>query len=137
MLKDDTIIFAKPTQRFLAHLIDVLILSLITYILLKILSFSDIDRAIIFKEASYLIISALYYSYLPASHWQATIGKKIFKLKIVDYNLKKITVSLAFLRFFGYFFSYLTAGLGFLLMFFNSRSQNLQDFFAKTYVIRE
>jgi uncharacterized RDD family membrane protein YckC len=136
MSEFNTIIFANPKQRFLAHLIDVMLISLITYILIIAMPLYDFNRTIIFKEAVYLILSALYYIYFTSSNLKGTIGKKIFNLIVVDYNFNGINRMQALNRYLGYLFSYLTAGLGFLLLFTNSKKQCLQDNFAKTYVIK-
>lgn len=129
------IIFARSKSRFMAHLIDVAFLSLIVYGMVILLPFYDYNRAIIFKEISYLILSALYYVYFTSSSWQATIGKKILGIKVVNQNMEKLSLKDSLKRYIGYYFSYISAGLGFLMLFTNYKRQTLQDKFAKTYVI--
>lgn len=129
------VIFAKAQERFLAHLIDVTFLSFIIYLMTTILPFYDYNRAIIFKEISYLILSTTYYIYFTASNWQATIGKKILGIKVVNKNMEKLSLKESLKRYIGYYFSYISAGLGFLILFTNQQKQALQDKIAKTYVI--
>lgn len=129
------VIFAKAQERFMAHLIDVAFLSFIVYLMITILTFYDYNRAIIFKELSYLILSAAYYVYFTSSNWQATIGKKILGIKVVNQNMEKLSLRNSFKRYIGYYFSYISAGLGFLFLFTNQQNQALQDKIAKTYVI--
>lgn len=110
--------------RFAATLIDGLILLIPSSILAFLLPFSEI------------ILNWLYYACLESSKSQATLGKRIVGIKIVDYNGKRITFGRASGRHFSKLISALILGVGFLMIAFTSEKQGLHDIIAKCYVIK-
>ena len=83
-----------------------------------------------------IILNWLYYACLESSKSQATLGKRIVGIKIVDYNGKRITFGRASGRHFSKLISALILGVGFLMIAFTSEKQGLHDIIAKCYVIK-
>jgi len=67
-----------------------------------------------------------------------TIGKWAAGLRILRANGSPIGIGRAFLRHFvGYPLSFVTLGLGFLIVAFTARGRGLHDLIAGTIVVRE
>ncbi len=67
----------------------------------------------------------------------ATIGKMIFKIKVVDsQTLKRPPIRRLVLRYFGYFICSFSAGLAYLDINHDKRKQALHDRMSKTVVIK-
>lgn len=67
--------------------------------------------------------------------YQATLGKMLFKLKVVGTDLEKITYKTATLRELSKILSWIICLLGFIWAGFDSKKQAWHDKIAKTYVI--
>lgn len=77
-----------------------------------------------------------YFTILPATNFQGTIGKFILGLKIVDEKEKKITIFRSLLRLLSQFLSsYLF--IGYLMITWTKRKRGLHDYIARTYVIQK
>jgi len=75
-----------------------------------------------------------YFSFL--TWWGGqTIGKKFFHLKITDREGGGVSVMQSLGRTMGYFFSFLSGGLGFVIMFFSSKRLSLHDRISGTSVV--
>ena len=83
-----------------------------------------------------LLISWTYYASFLSSAWQATVGKRVCSLKVVDYDGKRISFGRATGRYFGAWLSSLPLGIGFLMITWTRRRQALHDFLAETLVIK-
>lgn len=77
---------------------------------------------------------ASYYIYFTGLSGQ-TLGKKIFRLRVVRENGLPMNYAIAFLRLIGYAVCFLTFGLGFFLIAVDSRKRGLHDRMAGTIVI--
>lgn len=82
------------------------------------------------------VIAWLYFALMESSKYQATLGKKLMKIKVVDLNGERISFSKATGRFFGKLLSRLLLGLGFLMMLFTKKRQCLHDKMTATVVIK-
>jgi len=128
--------------RLFAYIIDFLILSVINYYLFVLLKIQPEERLVITNLVALvshplaLFTGWLYYALLESSNYQATIGKKIFKLKVTDKHLRKISFGKASGRYFGKIFSGLFLGIGFLMIGFTMDKQGLHDMWANTLVIK-
>ena len=115
--------------RFVAWLIDVIILGIIGFVLGRIL-----DRpvaALIFQ----LAIGALYH----VGFWVmqgATPGKMAMGLKVAMVNGDAIEFGSGFLRWIGYFASSITLGIGYLMIAFSKEKRGLHDLIGGTIVVR-
>ena len=99
--------------RFLAFIIDVLLLWII----------------------SWGIVDVLYFIGLWAWRGQ-TLGQVAFDIQVVGTDGRPSDLRIAVLRYLGYWLCALTLGIGFLFIAFNDRKQGLHDWIADTYVVR-
>lgn len=122
--------FAGFWRRFGATVVDNIV---VTLLFSPILIFTESP---FFMAILYLyLISWLYSSLFLCSPWQATLGMKIFRMKVVGYNGNQLSFARASLRFLGYVLSGFTWYVGYLIMVVSETKQTLHDFIAKTYVI--
>ena len=133
--------FAGFFVRFLAFLIDFTILGIINYFLivsyyLKIKVRSEkFDPLWLISHPYSLIVNWFYYSFFESNpNYQATIGKSIFRLQVVDIYGKNISFGKASIRFFSKFISGIILGIGFFMIAFNKKSQGLHDLAAGSFV---
>lgn len=84
-----------------------------------------------------IIINWLYYAIMESTKSQGTVGKLILKIKVTDYNYERITFGRATGRFFGKFISQFILLIGFIMAGFTERKQALHDMMASCYVIKE
>jgi uncharacterized RDD family membrane protein YckC len=82
-----------------------------------------------------VILAAVYFTYFHASIGQ-TPGKKLFALRVVDFNGQAPRTSIAFLRFVAGTFSLLLMGMGFFWIGLDLNKQGWHDKIAQTVVIR-
>jgi uncharacterized RDD family membrane protein YckC len=126
--------------RLIAFLIDFIILMIIKYLVAIAFNLDIEIRNELFHpiylgaHPANLIIVWLYFAVLESSTKQATIGKFIMKLKVVDVNNNKISFGKASIRFFVKIFSGLIFGIGFIMIAFTKHKQGLHDLAAGTYV---
>lgn len=78
----------------------------------------------------------VYTAVLLSSSWQATIGKRVCGLKIVDYNGRGISFGRATGRYFASLLSAVLLCVGFLMIAWTQRRQGLHDFMANTLVVK-
>ena len=136
--------------RLLAFVIDYLILSfLISLILIqlpsfglniKIQSFNDVlklseNQKTMLQIIIYLTL-IIYNSICEASAMKGSIGKRMFKLVVVDIDGQGLSYLNALLRSAGKVLSLFFYGLGFVSIFFTEHRQALHDYLAKTYVVK-
>jgi uncharacterized RDD family membrane protein YckC len=77
-----------------------------------------------------------YYAVSESCAWQATLGKKLLDLAVVDYDGRRISFAKATKRYYAKMLSTLTLGLGFLMVAWTKRKQGLHDTIAKCLVVR-
>ncbi|MBS9768833.1 MAG: RDD family protein [Flavobacteriaceae bacterium] len=129
--------------RFLAWLLDVFIMfGVVSFVwaifYIPILpGYKDFGGFIFFRNPLGVFCGWLFYTLFEISNFQATPGKMILGLKVVDENFEKISFGKATGRHFGKIISGLTLGIGFLMAGFTERKQGLHDKFVKTLVVRE
>lgn len=78
----------------------------------------------------------LYCARAEASARQATLGKRLMRLKVVNTDYAPVTFGQATWRHFAKFLSTFALFAGFVLAFFNHRRQTLHDVIAGTLVVR-
>jgi uncharacterized RDD family membrane protein YckC len=71
-----------------------------------------------------------------SSSWQATPGKKICGLKVIDYDGNRISLGRATGRYFASLLDALTLGVGVFMVAWTARRQSLHDMIANTLVIK-
>ncbi len=146
--------------RFLAWLIDTIILSFVMWIFfLPILGIFGISLYTL-KESGYdpvnsamylgpfigAIISLsfistavkwLYFALMESSKNQGTIGKIVFKIRVTDYEGNRISFARATGRYFGKILSALIIYIGFIMAGFTDKKQALHDILANCYVVKD
>ena len=130
--------YAGFFRRFIAFLID----SIITRIGLTILFFHSADFEMydihnLFSRHTIVVelILMAYFVFCESSVWQATLGKKLLNIKVVDESFSRISPGTALIR---YLFKYLSTFvflLGYIWIIFDSKKQGWHDKLAKTFVI--
>ncbi len=84
-----------------------------------------------------LILDWLYYALTESSAWQGTIGKKALGLRVTDMQGNRISFGRATGRFFARIISGLTLLIGFIMAGFTEKKQALHDIIAGCLVIRQ
>ena len=116
--------------RFVALLIDSLIMMVVSGILL--LAFKDSD---VLRNILNILINTVYYAYMESSVQQATIGKQLMNLKVTDEHYQRITIDRAIIRYVCKIPSTIILMIGFIMAAFDSKKRALHDRLAKTYVV--
>ncbi|SDF59842.1 Uncharacterized membrane protein YckC, RDD family [Mucilaginibacter pineti] len=83
------------------------------------------------------LVKIIYHIVMESSAKQATFGKQMLSIKVVDMQGNRITAGTAIARNVCKIFSVLTFFIGYLLAFFNKKQQCLHDMMAGTLVIKE
>jgi uncharacterized RDD family membrane protein YckC len=71
------------------------------------------------------------------SSWQATPGKRIFKLRVVNVDFTQISYTKSAARYFSKFLSSVIFFIGFLVVFFSEKKQSLHDKLVDSVVIKK
>ena len=144
--------YASFLARAAAFFIDLFILSAILTLLtyLGVLSFFGIEYDISqLDDASYslinntsymlfsLLIGVVYYASFQSSKWQATIGKKLLKIKVTTMEGRRISFIRATVRYIVKYGLSNIFFIGYLLALFTKRKQTLHDLIARTLVMKD
>jgi uncharacterized RDD family membrane protein YckC len=145
--------------RFVAHLIDGVLLGIVGLALLvPILALTGLgaalhginrvnppDPAIVAAFASSIglliagsvLLSWLYSAYFESSDWQGTVGKKVMNLVVTDLQGNRVSFGRASGRFFAKLISGLIPfGIGYILAGITEKKQALHDMIASCLVLR-
>ena len=146
----DEFVYAGFWWRFLAYLIDAIILSIGYWLVAFVFGFNGwlflgsdykywaaagVTLVVIYSVLSF-IAPWLYYALMESSKFQGTIGKWALKIRVVDEDGKKITFSRATGRYFAKILSSLTLGIGYIMVAFTERKQGLHDILARTIILK-
>lgn len=154
--------YAGFWKRFVAYLIDSIIISVASGILLipflaviglGVFSLHDADLSydsdtaigfIIAMIAGYLVLIAglavagwLYFALMESSSQQGTLGKMALGIKVTDMNGGRISFGRATGRYFAKFISSLTLCIGYMMAGFTQQKQSLHDIVAGCLVIHK
>jgi uncharacterized RDD family membrane protein YckC len=152
--------FAGFWLRFLAYLIDGIIISFVEFLLvIPFLGFLGYNAAIL--EASQyeslemevflpVLISAgtglylsaflltwFYYALMESGPRQATVGKMALGISVIDINGNRISFAKASLRYFSKIISSAIFMIGFIMAGFTEKKQALHDIIASTFVVKK
>jgi uncharacterized RDD family membrane protein YckC len=83
-----------------------------------------------------VVLGIVYFSFFHAA-WGQTIGKMIFRVRVVQTSGEPLTLSLALLRTFSYLISAIPAFLGFIWIGFTPSKRAWHDLISGTIVVRE
>ena len=139
--------YANVGKRFVALVIDVIILSIFQSIITFVISLAiggiaaneETIGAVIFTSVSVVIIIViywLYYAIQESSPKQATIGKQAMGLVVTDMNGEKISFPKASIRFLSRSLSGILL-IGYIMAFFTEKKQALHDMLAGTLVLQK
>jgi uncharacterized RDD family membrane protein YckC len=156
------LVYAGFWLRFVAHLIDVVMLIVGAVALLCVwgilygllIGFKNIgfhpeeDSAL--SGGTFLLMAILniglvvamfamgwlYHACLESSVWQGTLGKRVLNLRVTSMTGERISFWHASGRFFGRILATLPFFIGYLTMLFTERKQALHDLIASTLVVR-
>jgi uncharacterized RDD family membrane protein YckC len=135
---DRTTTYAGFWRRFVAWLLDGLLLSVVT--LPFTLQFGSDAAAEAARTSAAGTISTvvgwLYYALMESSAKQATVGKMALGIIVTDLEGRRIGFGRATGRYFAKILSALILGIGFLMAAFTERKQGLHDMVASTLVVK-
>ena len=138
--------------RVMAYLIDAIILGFAFgvfvfvplmrgFVYVNGMSFPDVMRAMGPRIGMARLVSFvggwLYYALLESSRWQATLGKQLLGLEVVDLKGRRVSFARASGRYFGMIVSALIFCIGFLMAGFTQKKQALHDMMAGCLVIKK
>lgn len=127
-------VYATFWQRFLAALIDGVVLSVVNIVLRKINVGGGFFLGIGIPGA-YLVFSWLYYALQESGARQATLGKRAMGIIVANTNGNRISFGKATVRYFSKILSFIILLIGYLMMLWDDRKQTLHDKIADTVVI--
>jgi uncharacterized RDD family membrane protein YckC len=117
-------------ERFVAALIDGLILFVVTFAIGLIIGNEYLKMGI------NIIGQLLYFTYFESSVKQATIGKQLMNMKVVDKNGNRLTPGSALIRYLSKFISGIILLIGYIMAAFDAQKQALHDKIAGTFVVK-
>lgn len=82
------------------------------------------------------LICWLYFAAFESSRWQATPGKRLFRIYVTDINGKRVSFARATGRYVGLALEQLTLFIGFAMAGFTARKQALHDIIAACLVLK-
>lgn len=152
-MEDREVKYASFWLRFLAFVIDMLIVLVIQLVLLipfigiigyemSYTGLGDISEGTILTLGfglylTFMLISWLYFALFHASSTHATIGKMIVGIKICHAHSRDLSFSRTSLRYVSKYMSFAILLIGFVIAAFTPKRQALHDFIANTIVIKK
>jgi uncharacterized RDD family membrane protein YckC len=82
-------------------------------------------------------IQLLYYSIMESSKYQGSVGKIALGIKVVDLNGNRVSFGTAFVRAIGKLISGMIMYIGYLMAAFTEKKQALHDMIASTLVVKK
>lgn len=120
--------YAGFWKRFLAYLIDIIILGIVGGILT-----SQMDEGVASTVTT--ILGWLYFAGMESSSRQATLGKSVMGIYVTDINGNQISFLRATGRYFAKILSAIILFIGYIMAAFTERKQALHDMLASTLVL--
>lgn len=129
-------IYAGFLSRFVAYIIDMLMIGIARSILALIFGFSLFhpSMGIIWFGS---IFGLLYFITMESSKYQATVGKLLMRIKVVNQQGVRMNLSESIIRNLSKIISAIFLLIGFLMVLFDDRKRALHDRIAGTFVIEE
>ena len=127
--------YAGFGKRFLAVLLDGVILGIINILLTAVVGgiLGKSGQAI--ASLALILITWLYYAIQESSAKQATIGKQALGIVVTDLDGKRIDFVKATIRHFSKYISTIILMIGYLMALFTEKKQDLHDMTAGTLVV--
>ena len=125
--------------RFLAFIIDMVILATVLGVLRRLLFFPPFGRPYgQYLWGNFNLLASTLYSISLWVNWNGqTVGKKALKIKVVSVDKKALDYKTAIIRYIGYFVSSIVFCLGFFWIIWDDEKQGWHDKIAGTYVVKE
>lgn len=128
--------YASFLDRFMALLIDLLLLSLLGGLILGVVEQASSTASPVVRIGA-TVIGAFYYVLFEGSSVQKTPGKDIVGLKVTDLDHNQIGYGRALGRYLGRILSTLPLLLGYLAPLFTEKKQTFHDYVAGCLVMKE
>lgn len=125
--------------RVVAYIIDIILLTIVNAVVDTIFHANPSDPSSSGYGIATFINLVLNIAYFVGlwTYWGATLGQRIFKLRVVDANtLQPIGVGKALLRWVGLFISFIVCFVGVIWVAFDARKQGWMDKIASTVVLQ-
>jgi uncharacterized RDD family membrane protein YckC len=122
-------LYAGFWRRAAAICIDGLIVFLATALVSQVVSDGLMLRVLA------VVLACAYYAGCHSSAWQATLGKRIYGIKVTDDQGRRISLARAIARYFATWLSGVLLGIGFLMAAFSHKRQALHDMLCGTLVV--
>jgi uncharacterized RDD family membrane protein YckC len=139
MIAEVDLQYAGPGWRFLAFLIDAIVLAICGSILGIVVGNGLNPLFMDYRGQGLLgfVLQWLYFAGLESSSMRGTLGKRACGLIVVDMEGRRLTFLRATARYFSKILSALVLLVGYLMIAFTERRQGLHDLIASTVVLRE
>ena len=138
--------YAGFWKRFLATMIDVLLINILLAVILVIsrggsgLSFPPTAHMLISLMATnvlFWVVFWLYNTIMESSSKQATLGKMLLGIRVTDLDGNRLSFGKENARYWGKLLSALTLYIGFIMAGFTQKKQGLHDILAGTLVVNK
>ena len=124
-------------RRFVAYVIDNILLSVVFWILILVLGGIAGDGGVFGAYGLAAIGWLLYYAAMESSSNQATVGKMALGIKVTDLEGNRISFGRALGRNLAKILSVLIFYIGYIMAAFTAKKQALQDMIANTLVVKK
>ena len=124
-------------RRFVAYVIDNILLSVVFWLLVLVLGGIAGDGGVFGAYTLAAIGWLLYYAAMESSSIQATVGKMALGIKVTDLEGNRISFGRALGRNLAKIISVLIFYIGFIMAAFTAKKQALQDMIAGTLVVKK
>jgi uncharacterized RDD family membrane protein YckC len=136
--------YAGFWKRFVAYIIDAILLSIVMTIVGYIIGVGYVGRigeASAGRSAPYVLINAiiywLYFAFMESSSHQGTLGKMALGIVVTDVDGGRVSFGKATVRHWSKYLSTLILLIGWIMAGFTARKQALHDLIAGTLVINK
>ena len=120
-------------DRFISCFISMIVGFIFGYVLVQMGVSNAVSRLVTVLLGLGIFIG--YFVWPESSAWQATIGKRICGLKVIDENGQRISFWRSLGRYLGFIVSGLALGIGYLMCLWTERKQCLHDKLANCLVV--
>jgi uncharacterized RDD family membrane protein YckC len=127
--------YAGFWRRFVAYVIDSILIGVVIGILAAILSGSDTGVALTYLIGA--LGGLVYYAAMESSAYQATVGKIALGIQVTDLEGNRVSFLRALGRNLAKILSAIILYIGFIMAAFTARKQALHDMIASTLVVKK
>ena len=130
--------------RFVAYIIDYIIVGIVSFILylpslflLTDITYTELMTTSLYNLLVGIVVPWLYYAIMEASSKQATLGKMVIGSIVTDEAGNRISFGRATGRYFGKILSAIIILIGYIMIAFTAKKQGLHDIIAGTLVVKK